>query len=371
MDVYFPPEGNIPENDFPSILFQIHKHSISGILTITTEEFEKKLKIRNQRILFCQSNLQTDSLGQFLKREKRLTADDLESANQLMERRNCRLGRALLELRLLNSDSLWQSIQDHLKMIVFSLLRVVKGSYRIEMDREETHENITLDIDILSLLLAGLRQLDAKEYITKKLKGIPRLYWQPSDIISQLQLKPYELHVLDLVKHISNIKKIKNQCELLPAQTEQILYMFLCFEILSTTPRPEREKSDASKEDVTTSTFRSFEEAIGHYNLKYEYIFKLLSKEIGPVSLSILSKGVEEIVDDLPPYMQKIQFNGDGTINEDLVLKSLWYNDFEKSVGEFLRALEEILYTEIFVARKHLGIESEKQILQWLKEIGN
>jgi hypothetical protein len=239
------------------------------------------------------------------------------------------------------------------------------------MDHEEFQENITLDMDILDLLLEGLRRTDAKEFISYKLKGITQLHWQPSDIISHLELKPYELHVLDLVKRTSSLKKIKETCELLPAQTEKILYMFLCLEILSTTPREEMEKSVVKEEITPSSTFKSFEEAIGHYNVKYEYIFKLLSKEIGPVSLSILSKGVEETLEDLPAYMQKIQFNGDGTINEDVILKALWYNDFEKSIGEFLRALEEILYTEIYVARKHLGIESEKQILKWLKEIGS
>lgn len=371
MDTYFPPEGQIPDIDFPTILYQIHKHSISGILTITTEEFEKSIKIRNRRALFCWSNLPGDSLGEFLKREKRISAEDLQSANQMMKRKNCRLGRALLELRLLDSDSLWQTIQDHLKGIFFSLLYVPRGSYKVHMDREEFQENITLDIDILNLLLEGLRQNDAKEFISFKLKGIARLYWQPSDLISHLQLKAYELHVLDLVKRISSVKKIKEKCELLSAQTDRILYMFLCLEILSTTPREEREKSAVKEEITTSSTFKSFEEAIGHYNVKYEYIYKLLSKEIGPISLSILSKGVEEILEDLPAYMQKIQFNGDGTIKEDVILKALWYNDFEKSIGEFLRALEEILYTEIYVARKHLGIESEKQILQWLKEIGS
>ena len=92
-------------------------------------------------------------------------------------------------------------------------------------------------------------------------------------------------------------------------------------------------------------------------------------KEIGPISLSLLLKAVEDIMENLPSYFRKIQLNPDGTINEELILKSVWYHDFDEYIGEFLRGLEEILYTEIYAVKKHLGVEYEQQVLKWINGI--
>ena len=100
-------------------------------------------------------------------------------------------------------------------------------------------------------------------------------------------------------------------------------------------------------------------------------IYKMLSKEIGPISLSVLMKAVEDVMDNLPGYLQKVKFMSNGSINEELVLKSVWYHDFDENIGEFLRGLEEILYAEIFVVKKHMGVEYEQQVLKWIKGTGN
>ena len=122
---------------------------------------------------------------------------------------------------------------------------------------------------------------------------------------------------------------------------------------------------------INTSSFNSFEEALRYYNLKYEIIYKVMLKEIGPISLSLLLKAVEDIMENLPSYFQKIQLNPDGTINEELLLKSVWYHDFDQHIGDFLRGLEEILFTEIYAVKKHLGVDYEQQVLKWINGIGS
>jgi hypothetical protein len=105
--------------------------------------------------------------------------------------------------------------------------------------------------------------------------------------------------------------------------------------------------------------------------MKYELIYKTLSKEIGPVALSILLKAIQDILDNLPAYFRKIQLTPDGRIDEDTVLKLVWYQDFNRAIGDFLRGLEEILYTEVYAVKRHLGVDYEQQVLKWINRIGN
>jgi hypothetical protein len=199
--------------------------------------------------------------------------------------------------------------------------------------------------------------------------------------MTQLDLKPYELHVFDLVRRGPQIKDILKRSELLEVDTLRLLFLFLILEIISPQKNakikekplisPHKGTSALESRGINASTFNSFEEALRYYNMKYEIIYKVMLKEIGPISLSLLLKAVEDIRGNLPSYFHKIQLNPDGTINEELILKSVWYHDFDEHIGEFLRGLEEILYTEIYAVKKHLGVEYEQQVLKWFNGIEN
>ncbi|MCP4149009.1 MAG: hypothetical protein GY757_14775, partial [bacterium] len=91
----------------------------------------------------------------------------------------------------------------------------------------------------------------------------------------------------------------------------------------------------------------------------------------GPIAHSLLLKAIEDIMENLPFFLQKMQLNSDGRIDDEALLKTLWYHDFDKNCGEFLRGLEEVLYTEIYAVKKHLGMEYEQQVLKWISGIGS
>ena len=150
--------------------------------------------------------------------------------------------------------------------------------------------------------------------------------------------------------------------------TMKFLYLFLVLEILSTQKKAEKPQVLPEMETYSRpSIFKSFEEALQYYNRKYEIIYKVMLKEIGPISLSILLKAIEDIMDNLPSYFQKVRLNPDGKVNQEPILKSVWYHDFNQHIGDFLKGLEEILYTEIYAVKKHLGVEYEQQVLKWMK----
>ncbi len=119
------------------------------------------------------------------------------------------------------------------------------------------------------------------------------------------------------------------------------------------------------------TTFTSFEETLQYYNARFEYIYRVLSKEIGPVAHSILFDAITAIMESIHPCFQNLEIRSDGRIDEKSIMKSVWYENFNENSNEFLRGLEEILYAEIYAVKRHLGKEQEKLILQWIRECGN
>lgn len=374
MTDYFPMEGNIKEGDLFSLLYHLYKHSFSGVLTVTTPDYEKQMIIEDRKIVFALSNQNEDAFGDHLLKNDVITREIYEKTGQYMEKNETRFGRALVELGFLNYDQIWTWVQDHLKSIIFSFFTIKSGYYRFATDFDRDVENIVLDLDIVSVIVEAMRHFKSKDFLEEKFEVVEDLYVckKSTKMLTTLDLKPYELHVFDLVKRCSHLEDIIKRSELLEFDTLRLLYLFLVLEAISTTPEADECEPPLPEENVVSrSVFTSFDEALKHYNMKYELIYKTLSKEIGPIALSLLLKSIEDIMENLPSYFRKIQLNSDGKIIENTIIKSLWYHDFDKNISEFLRGLEEILYTEIYAVKKHLGVEYEQQVLKWIKGVGN
>jgi hypothetical protein len=375
MDNYLPVEGEIKEGDIYSVLVNIYKNSISCHLIVNSGDIEKKLIIEDRKIVFALSNSPEDSLGNYLLRAKIIDKEIYNKTSDYILVNKKRFGRALIELGYMNYDQLWKWVQSHLQMIAYSLFDIKQGNYRIVINQEQDIENIVLDLEIITVLIGGIRRFRSKEFLNKKFESVKKLYICNSRLIHLLNLKPYEIHIYDLVKRESELKKILELSELLKFDTLRLLYLFLLLEIIAT---EKKKKISAVDEDVdedegsgiSPGNFKSFDEVLKFYNVKYELVFKVLSKEIGPIALSILSRAAEDIMDNLPHYFRRIKLNSNGSINEDF-LKSVWYHDFEKYAVGFLRGLEEILYAEVYMVKKHLGVEQEQQVLKWLTKIGS
>lgn len=400
-------DGQFSEGDIYTILYNTYKNNISGVLTLDAGDCQKKLVIRDRKIVFASSNRRTDFFADYLFRHNLIRRDVYTSASRYMQDNQVRFGRALIELGYFSYDQIWTWVPKHLESIVYSFFKIKSGSYRITVE-EETDidiENIVLDLDILLVIVEGMRQFKKKEFLDLTFSSIENLYIHHcnAETIFHLDLKPYEMHIFQLVRKESELTKIIKRSELLEFDTLRILYLLLVLEIISTREAVQIKKpetlpeSEAFEELETTepqmtagrnknhndhepedmpiqpsrlSVFNSFEEALKYYNMKYEVIGKVMIKEIGPISVSLLLKAIDDVMENLPPYFRKLQLNQDGTVFEEPLIKALWYHDFDQNIGDFLKGLEEILYTELYTVKKHLGIEYEQQVLKWIRGTG-
>lgn len=375
LDFHFATVGDAGEGDMFSILYNIYKQAITGTLVIETEDFEKRLIIEEGKIVFAASDRQEDAFGNFLLNRGLIDEEMFDRASSHMAEHSKRFGRSLIELGYFHYEQIWTWVPQHLKSIVFSFFDIQTARYRVLVEPDRDVENIVLDMDILSVLVEAIRTFKSEKFLRKTFENINHLFVCNTMLMTRLGLKPYENHVFDLVKRESRLDRILKGSELLEIDTLRFLFLFLVMEIINTKKCTEKPDSIPEMEELEPvaprfSAFSSFEEALRYYNMKYELIYKVMLKEIGPISLSLLSKAMEDIMENLPAYFQKARLTHSGGIDEDPLLKAIWYHDFDQHIGEFLRGLEEFLYTEIYAVKKHLGEEYEQQVLKWINGIG-
>lgn len=370
MDTHLPISGNLAEFDVATILAQMNRQALEGQLKISTATFNKTLWLENGRIIFAQSSLIEDSLGSFLLHRQVIDASGFEKSSAYMQDKKIRRGRALLEMGLLSPDQLWDEVSAHLRAIIFSLFPLQLGKYAINPRPESGSENIVLNMPVLDAILEGIRQIQDQPFIESKFRENMMLFPTANQNHFQTALKPFEAHVLSLATAGRPLSEIIAKSELLRFDTLKILYSLLKLGRLCDRQQPVRQPTPNAARHFPT-TFTSFEDILRYYNSKFEYIYRLLSKEIGPVALSILFEAITTILESIPACFHNLEITSDGRIEEKSVLKSIWYENFEEHSNEFLKGMEEILYAELYAVKRHLGKEYEKLILQWIRDPGN
>lgn len=365
-------KGRIPETRVVEVFSSIIKSGFKECNVIFLfNGFTKILKIKDNRIIFINSEDPGDTFYNFLASNSDLSESDLKEALSHSENSGARLGKSLCELDMISYVDLWKYVADHQNQILENICKIEAGEYSLYENTDDVIENIKLDIPLSKVILHLIRNSDFTEIINEKFEIINKIFIKerqpdlPDDIFR------YEEHVLHLCIKYRDIDGILKKSELKESDTLKYIYYFYLIDVIST-EKTGIVKGQQVKNYISVNiSFSSYEEALKHYNIKFEMIYKILSKEIGPVALSILSNSIDDIRDNLPVFLKGAELDKNGKLMEKKILKKVWYHDYENHSSEFVRGLEELLYSQIFAVKKNLGIEYENQILKWLKGTGN
>jgi hypothetical protein len=369
MNSHLPISGFLNELDFATILSLMRERAPDGQLKITASQFTKTVWLQEGAVVFAQSSLADDSFGNFLRQRGVIDEGQFEKSRRRMQKNKIRHGRALLEMGLITPEQLWSEIASHLGHIVFSLFPLRSGRYDIGPLPDGGKENIRMELSVPQVIAEGVRRITDEEFIESRFAPDITLY-PVTDRNPDISLKPYEEHVLSLVAEATSLESVLRRSELLRLDTLKTLYLLRKLGLVCDREQPTRQPTPNTAQGLPT-TFGSFEETLQYYNAKFEYIFRVLSKEIGPVAHAILSDSITAIQESIPPCFQDLQLRPDGRLDEKSIMKSVWYENFSDNSNEFLRGLEEILYSEIYAVKRHLGKEHERQLLRWIRESGN
>ena len=147
-----PATGNIHELTIPTLLQDLHARKATGTLTISAENVEKKVMVKDGQIIFASSTDSQDRLGEMLVKAGKLTRETLRTALDLVRRSGGlkKLGALLVERGLVSPKDLFVGLKLQVKEIIYSLFHLNAGTYQFE-DRIPP-DAIHLQIDIEELV---------------------------------------------------------------------------------------------------------------------------------------------------------------------------------------------------------------------------
>ena len=330
-----------------------------------------KVFIRNNRIDFIISDAVEYGFFNFLRSKKEFDEDKLKKAEEEHLKKNIRLGKACMESGIMDYNSLWRLVREHQMSLADQIIGIDRFEYFLDLSGNENEENILLDLSLEEFILRAVRYSNIPSRYRENLEMIEKIFVSHSRYCLPDALFPFERHVYDLgVKH-RDINIVLEKSELKEDDTLKYLYYYYLTGVFMKQSGETKDGDPFRNDPSGYVSFNSYEEALRYYNIKFEMIYKILSKEIGPVAFSILTNSIEEVKSNLPVFLKSAEIDKNGRLVNKKILKKVWYHEFEKHGSDFVRGLEEILYSQIFAIKKNIGIDYENQILKWLKGTGS
>ena len=358
MGVHLNDQGEVSPLVIADLLAEARREQQRCRLTLTDGTGERSLWLDGTQVFLATSSRSEESLGQHLLRRRQISQTVLDEATERVLREGKRLGRDLIEMGRLDDESLWQGVKRHQRDIALKMLHARTGVYRREICRNQPlpEENIPLQMEIGDLLCEGLRSwMTGSEFWKARWARVGVLYIREGFLERLTWMKPYELHVATLVKRLGAFEAVLSSSELMEADTCRVLTLLKLLDEVSDHPSPSDQVLTGQAWTAATPggternrcPFASTEEALNRFNACYEQIYRTLHKHLGPVAFTIMTRGVDEIRDNLPKALRHVDLDSLGRINPQIISRSP-------------------MQGHVYAVKKHLGVDLETQVWRWM-----
>jgi len=357
--------GNLTDLHFSELLSHIWKSERSGRLEIAKEDKKSRADFFEGQIVLVKDSLDEKLLLRIIAEKGLVAKSSLKKFDELVADNNRTLMRTMLEEGLLPSVNLWECLSDYQKKSLFPVFDWEGAEYFFAPDKPIQKHEILIRFPTPDLILQGVRQMTNETLIQSLFpednKSVEILH---SEVAGQTRLNPPEEYVLSLIESQKVMRSIYAISELGKMETQKIMLSFFSLGMIGF---PVKKKSGHTSQEISKTEIFGIMDA---FNEKCSYIFKYISKEIGPVALNILEKCIEDTKPLLSPILAKARLAPDGKIETNTVIKGGIALSGEEIKAQLLPGLNEILVALVLAVKKTLGNEHEAILVKNLKKIG-
>jgi hypothetical protein len=360
-----PLEGTLAETPFARLLFDLWRQERSGRLTIRGEKGERNIFFEKGHLLIAQDGPDPKDFLSALVRKKVLSEEQAGRAERLAEARNISLFKSLGELGFLSPIPLWSLAESFYTRRLYSLFDREEGDFAFDSAAVFPGSHRLGRLQTPDLILEGIRQMHNNALIVRGLPGEEEPIRVSAPIfLPLLKFEPPERYALQILADSGTIRRFHERSELGDQENRKVLFAFACLGILA--PAESAAKT-ASSLAVPGAEQGRILEAL---NEKCAFIFKFVSKEIGPVAGSVLSRALDEVRPSLGPMFQKMALQFDGRVEVDAALRLSVEHLPEEVFRTIVQGYDEILTGEVLAVKKTLGAAQETALVRNLEKIG-
>ena len=313
--------GDLRAFPLPDILLMINTNHKTGLLRCMQPGATKSVEWENGEIVFARSTMPGDRLGAFLLAHEKVTAAQLQQASPMVGTQD-RLGKALIKIGALTPSELWSAVQGQVTEIVYSLFHWKEGQFEFR-EGPPSSEKISLDINVMNLIMEGTRRLDEWSRIREKIQN-DRIILAPLKSLAELaravKLSDFEKVVLALVDGRRTVRDIIALARQGEFETWQALHALLSagvirIQLLALDPAE-------AQPVVVHADDEALERAIGQYGGAIAMLLERAAAA-GPGEASRLRKRLRDAKFEQAEILKEIAIDPEGRIDRRVLLANV------------------------------------------------
>lgn len=219
--------GSLNEKTLAEVIREVYAARKTGILHLQKEGIKKRIYFRKGTIVFANSDVNDDRLGEFLIRVGDIDRSLFDLASRVMKQTGQRLGRTIVELGKMSEEAMESKVREQIKGILFSLFDWGSGDYGFERLDQPVEEDIILDLSTADTILEGIRSMNSPERVRSALGDLDRVLEHsenPLLLYQQISLTPAEGFVLSRVDGSTTVAEAASISPLGEEETLRCVY---------------------------------------------------------------------------------------------------------------------------------------------------
>ncbi|HEY2322107.1 MAG TPA: DUF4388 domain-containing protein, partial [Thermoanaerobaculia bacterium] len=161
-------QTDLAHTPLPEILVTIHRYKAPGAIDCRRGDETKRIFLDHGRIIFATTNQLTESLGDRLVREGRITQAQYDESLVRMKITGKRHGITLVEMQMLTAEELFVLVHDQIQAIIDSVFAWTTGTIAFTPGRDKALEFVKVDISVPDAIVRGVRLIpDAKGLVAR------------------------------------------------------------------------------------------------------------------------------------------------------------------------------------------------------------
>ncbi|MCE5231448.1 DUF4388 domain-containing protein [bacterium] len=219
-------EGTIGAFQLPDVLRFLAMGSLTGILTLTTDDRTMGLIIKEGRLIGTTSPNRMLKLGQLLICSAAIRRRDLEEILEYQrdsDHEHTPLGELLVQRGLVTPEQVKQALELQAKEELWEALSWTEGTFKFEHGITASMTHTILALEINKLLDEGAERMEQWREIDRNLRDTSRIYRTRADVAAmpEMRLTPSTWRVLSLLNgqrslraliYLSGIGKFETLC---------------------------------------------------------------------------------------------------------------------------------------------------------------
>jgi hypothetical protein len=358
-------QGSLSAIEVPDVLSFVSMIRRSGKLVLQHGELERTIHWKGGDIAFATSRSPEDSLGLFLLRNGKITAEQYKESRKKLTPQT-RHGKILVQMGAISPKDLWWGVKNQVLEIIYGLFTWKDGSFSFYETAEDlNHERITLTINTSAVIMEGIRRLDESERIKERIPNLDMVFAtipgsEPS--LADLDLSADEMRLFERIDGRRSVRDLIRISEQTEFEATRILFQLLSAHLIEI----------AVQERTLRPIFLDVEDSpellkiVSAYNDMFGRLFSALQSAVGEGQARDIFTTVLQT--DTSELWSGVFFDQFGRFDENMLIANISELPFEERKAVLDDGLNTLLSIQLFEVSQHLDSSSKVQVFRFISD---